>query len=126
MQDGPTDPAGGRGHPTVVDRLRRLPQDWRWVLVGAAAAPGLVLVGFVIGSLEGGLLPWACQGLACLFAGLVLGYAGLLAVVWGLLALVVRWTRRRQSASRLRTWVLRVLGVLSWVVALLPVVIALS
>lgn len=125
MEDQPTRTTP-RGLAAVADRFRGLPHDWQLVLVGAAAAPGLVLVGLLVGLIEGGLLPGACRGLACLYLGLVLGYAGVVAGVWAVVALVVHLTRRRWPTAAARTWVLRVLAALGWAIPLLPVAVAFS
>jgi hypothetical protein len=86
----------------------------RAMLAGSIAAPVLLALGTVIGLVEGGLLPGACQGLACLFSGLVLGATLTIAVVWLLLWAAVRVARRRWPRSTWRLWALRTVAVVSW------------
>ena len=86
----------------------------RAALWGAAAAPALVLLGLGVGVVEGGLLPGACQGLACLFNAIVLFAAGAVAAAWLLIWFVVRLLRRRWPASTCRVWFLRFLALVSW------------
>lgn len=100
----------------IQDRVGHQPRDPEQsaLLVGFVAAPLLLILGFVIGLLEGGLLPGACQGLACLFNGLVIGAAAVITVTWLVLWAVVRLARRRWPRSTWRLWALRVLAVASW------------
>lgn len=107
-----------------LHRLASLPPDWQAVVVGAASAPALLVLGLVIGVVEG-LIP-GCEGLACLYGGLVLGYSGALLLVWGVIALVVAATRRRWPRSSARTWVVRLLALLSWALLLWPVALFLE
>lgn len=100
--------------------------ELRAVLAGAAAAPILVLLGSGVGLAEGGLLPGACQGLACLFSALVLLAAGVVAGTWLVVWAVVHLARRRWPRSRWRLWLLRSLALLSWAPVLWLVVVALE
>lgn len=79
-----------------------------------------------MGLVEGGLLPWACRGLACLFTAVVLMYGAGLVVGWGVIGVIVHLTRQRWPTSTLRTWVLRGLATISWAVALYPIVVLLE
>lgn len=94
--------------PSSADPERRA------AIVGVAAAPALVLFAGVVGMVEGGLLPGACQGLACLFTGIVLGAAGVIIVVWFVVWLGIRVTRRRWPHARWRLWAVRILAAVSW------------
>lgn len=82
--------------------------------MGVAAAPVLVLFAVVVGVVEGGLLPGACQGLACLFTGVVLGAAGVIVAVWFVVWLGIRAARRRWPHVRWRLWAVRILAAVSW------------
>jgi|SRR6056297_157341 len=93
---------------------RPLDPEWRSIIAGAVAAPVLLLIGLVIGLVEGGLLPGTCQGLACLFSALVVGAASVIAVTWLVLWVAVRAARRRWPHSTWRLWALRVVAVVSW------------
>ena len=81
---------------------------------GVAGAGALVLGGLIIGLVEGNLLPGDCQGLACLFGAVILGYAGAVAAVWLVVGTAVAFARRRWETSTWRLWALRILAVLSW------------
>ena len=92
----------------------QLDAERRASIAGVAAAPTLLLLALLVGLVEGGLLPTACQGLACLYSALVsMAVAGIL-VVWLLVWFVLRLTRRRWPRSNTRLWLLRLLAVLSW------------
>lgn len=93
---------------------RPLDPERRSIVAGAVAAPAVLLIGLVIGLIEGGLLPGACQGLACLFSTLVFGAASVIAVTWLVAWFVVRLAQRRWPTSTWRLWVLRVVAVVSW------------
>lgn len=99
---------------SLADRFRTLDPEWRAAVAGASAAPLLVLAGLVIGLVEGGLLPLACQGLGCVFTAVVLLYAGIVAGVWLIVWVVVRLARRRWPEVTWRLWLLRVLAVASY------------
>jgi hypothetical protein len=86
----------------------------RTMLVGSAAAPVLFVLGVLIGLVEGGLLPGDCQGLGCLFGGLVFSATLAIAVVWLLLWTAVRFARRRWPRSTWRLWALRAVALVSW------------
>jgi len=98
----------------------------RAMLAGALAAPVLLALGLVIGLVEGGLLPGTCQGLACLFSGLVFGATATIAVVWLVLWVAVRLARRRWPRSTWRLWALRIVAVASWGPTLWLLVLALD
>lgn len=91
-----------------------LSAERRALRVGVAAAPALALLGVGIGLVEGGLLPGACEGLACLFGTLVLATTAVVAVVWLLVWGMVRLHRRHHASSSRRLALLRVLAGLSW------------
>src|SRR6056297_413277 len=76
----------------------------RAMLAGAVAAPVLLALGIIIGLVEGGLLPGTCQGLACLFSGLVFGATATIALVWLVLWVAVRLARRRWPRPPWRLW----------------------
>lgn len=97
-----------------IDRLRDLDDDWRAVAAGAAAAPTLALVGLLVGSLAGGLLPGDCRGLACVYLHVLLLYSGALLGLWALIWTVTALARQRWPRSRVRVWVLRILAALSY------------
>lgn len=88
--------------------------EWQALAAGLGGAIAVLLVGTVIGLVEGNLLPGDCQGLACLFTGIVLGYSGLVAAVWVVVGVAVALARRRWPTSTWRLWTLRILAVLSW------------
>lgn len=100
---------GNRGKPLSAD------PEWRALAAGVSGAIAILLVGAVIGLVEGNLLPSECQGLACLFTGIVLGYAGVVAAIWTVVGVAVALARRRWPTSTGRLWALRILAVLSWV-----------
>lgn len=110
----------------MQDRAHHPPPDaeWRALLAGVLAAPVLLVLGVVVGLVEGGLLPWACEGLACLFNSLVLGATAIIAVTWLVLWVVVRLARRRWPRSTLRLWILRLVAVVSWVPVVWLLVVA--
>jgi hypothetical protein len=81
---------------------------------GSIAAPVLLVLGTAIGLVEGGLLPGDCQGLGCLFGGLVFSATLIIAVVWLLVWGAVRLAQRRWPRSTWRPWALRALAVVSW------------
>lgn len=97
-----------------TDGLGSLDPERRAALVGVAAAPALVLFALVVGIVQGGLLPGACQGLGCLFSGLVLGATGVIVGVWLVAWLGVRAARRRWPHVGWRLWALRILAGASW------------
>lgn len=88
--------------------------DWRAVVVGLLGAPTLFGTGLVIGAVEGGLLPGACEGLTCLYFGVLVGYSLLLLAGWGVLAGITALARRFASRSRLRLRVLQVVAAASY------------
>ena len=88
--------------------------EWKALAFGVGGALALLVGGLIVGLIEGNLLPGDCQGLACLFTGLVLGYAGIVLAVWIVAGIAVRLARKRWPASSWRLWTLRVLAVLSW------------
>ncbi len=88
--------------------------EWRTLSWGVAGAFALVLGGLIAGLVEGGLLPGECEGLACLFTTVVLGYAGIVVAVWIIVGLAVALARKRWPRSTWRLWALRALALLSW------------
>lgn len=75
-----TSPAEHTAHPpnSVAGSPRSFFDDpeWRALSWGVGGAVALVLGGLIVGLVQGNLLPGDCQGLACLFTTVVLGYAG--------------------------------------------------
>lgn len=88
--------------------------EWRAVGWGLGGAAALVLGGLVLGLVQGGLLPWDCEGLACLFTTVILMYAGIVLGIWLVAGLALALARRRWPISTWRLWTLRVLASLSW------------
>lgn len=64
------------------------------------------------------------QGLACLFANVVLIYTGIVLVIWLALGVAVALARRRWESSEWRLLALRVLAGLSWIPLAALVVLA--
>lgn len=89
--------------------------EWRAAAWGIAGAVALLLGGLVVGLVQGNLLPGDCQGLACLFSGLILGYAGVVLVIWVLAGVAIALARKRWPTSTWRLWLIRGLAALSWV-----------
>ncbi len=93
----------------------RLDGDWRAAVAGALAAPVLVVVGLIVGAIEGGLLPWDdCQGLACVYLAVVLMYSGGILAIWAVVSGIVVLARRRWPESRVRRRILQLLAGLSY------------
>jgi hypothetical protein len=94
--------------------FRSADPEWRAALLGMAAAPTLVLFALVVGIVEGELLPGACQGLGCVFSGLVIVMAAVSVGVWFVVWLGIRSLRRRWPQVGWRLWAVRLLAVVSW------------
>jgi len=88
--------------------------EWQAAIAGVVAAPVLIVLGVMIGLVEGGLLPGACQGLACVFSALVFGAVAVITVTWLVLWGTVHLARRRWPGSTWRLWALRAVALLSW------------
>lgn len=108
------------------DWFGELDGDWRAAVVGALAAPVLVVTGIGVGAIEGGLLPQDCQGLACIYLAIVLLYAGGLLAVWAAVSGIVALSRRRWPGSPVRLRILQVLAALSYGPAIWLVVTAIG
>lgn len=100
--------------------------EWKALTWGVGGALALLAGGLLVGLVEGNLLPGDCQGLACLFTGLVLAYAGAVIGVWIVAGIAVGLARKRWPASAWRLWTLRVLAVLSWAPFLGLIIIAID
>ena len=94
------------------------------MVTGVAAVPATLLVGAGIGFIQGGLLPGACQGLACLYPAIVALGAAAVAALWLVLGTVRAMTRRRRPNSTVRLRTLQVAAVVSWGPVLWLVVVA--
>lgn len=97
-----------------IDRSFLDDPEWRASTWGVGGAIALLLGGLIVGLVEGNLLPGECEGLACLFTGIVLGYAGVVLAVWIVVGVSLAIARQRWPTSAWRLWVLRVLAALSW------------
>ena len=95
--------------------FRELDPDWQACWIGALGAPSLFVIGIVVGEIEGGLLPWDCEGMACLFFAVLVLYSGALLAIWLLLTAITALTRRWWPESEVRTRSLRILAGLSYV-----------
>ena len=82
--------------------------------------------GVVLGFVQGGLLPWECQGLACLFTQVILMYTGIVVAVWLVAGIALALARRRWPRSQWRLGGLRLLALSSWVPLAGLVVVALD
>ena len=108
------------------DRATAADQERRAAVVGVSAAPTLALLTLLVGAVEGGLLPGACEGLGCLFGAIYLGATGVVLVVWLVTWPAVRAARRRWPEVGWRVWLLRVLAAASWAPVVWLVALALG
>ena len=69
--------------------------EWRALAWGVGGALALLEGGLLVGLIQGNLLPGDCQGLACLFTGLVVAYAGAVVGVWLVAGIAVSLARKR-------------------------------
>jgi hypothetical protein len=100
--------------------------EWKALGWGVGGALALLVGGLLVGLIEGNLLPGDCQGLACLFTGLIVAYAGAVVGIWIVAGIAVALARKRWPTSNRRLWAVRVLAVLSWAPFLGLIVIALD
>lgn len=78
--------------------------EWRAVGWGLGGALAFLGGGVVLGFVQGGLLPWECQGLACLFTQVILMYTGIVVAVWLVAGIALALARRRWPRSQWRLW----------------------